>query len=99
MVVLDLSREPGLSEFLLGESDSANQAEWLRELGERALATVYADADLIYPVPAGWTEVQAYLGICHQSLASGTNYSRGDDTTLVILFTRCSAEASNDPQD
>lgn len=29
------------------------------------------------------------LGVCYASSASGTNYSRGDETTLAIFFTRC----------
>jgi len=29
------------------------------------------------------------LEVCHATLASGTNYSRGDETVLAIFFSRC----------
>ena len=35
------------------------------------------------------------LQICHASLGSGTNYSRGDETTLILLFTRCASDESS----
>jgi len=42
--------------------------------------------------PAPWMGPLSNLRICHGAMASGTNYSRGDETTLAILFTRCAAE-------
>lgn len=61
--------------------------------------------------PAPWIAALFNLQICHGTMASGTNYSRGDETILAILFTRCEAEeiivepladledTPNDPQD
>ena len=61
--------------------------------------------------PAPWIAALFNLQICHGTMASGTNYSRGDETVLAILFTRCEAEeiivepladledTPNDPQD
>jgi hypothetical protein len=55
-------------------------------------------AYLTEPTSLAWTELSpmaerfAALSICYQSLASGTNYSRGDQTVLAILFTSCAAE-------
>ena len=42
--------------------------------------------------PAPWIAALFNLQICHGTMASGTNYSRGDETVLAILFTRCEAE-------
>ena len=48
-----------------------------------------------FPLPYNQIEpMQARLDsleICHATLASGTNYSRGDETVLAIFFTRCQA--------
>ena len=61
--------------------------------------------------PAPWIASLFNLQVCHGAMASGTNYSRGDETTLAILFTRCAVEdiivepladvedTPNDPQD
>lgn len=38
------------------------------------------------------------LGECHRGLASGTNYSRGAETVLVLLLTRCYRERSMIPE-
>jgi 4-amino-4-deoxy-L-arabinose transferase-like glycosyltransferase len=45
-------------------------------------------SDSEWPEYSFFERLQA-LGECHRGIASGTNYSRGDETTLVILFTRC----------
>ena len=61
---------------------------------------------LTSPETMDWSELEpvaerfARLGICHRAMAAGTNYSRGTDTVLAILFTHCTSEAaSHDPQD
>ncbi|WP_300527131.1 glycosyltransferase family 39 protein [Maricaulis sp.] len=50
-----------------------------------------------FPLPYNQTQPMQEqldrLEICHTSLASGTNYSRGDETVLAIFFTRCQADA------
>jgi 4-amino-4-deoxy-L-arabinose transferase-like glycosyltransferase len=38
------------------------------------------------------------LGGCHREWIPGTNYSRGGDTTLVAIFTRCRNQASQIPE-
>ncbi len=53
------------------------------------------DLDDIPPI----AELFIGLDICRQWTASGTNYARGSDTTLVIYITRCGNEAQNDSQD
>ena len=61
---------------------------------------------LTRPETMDWSELEpvaerfARLDICHQTMAAGTNYSRGADTVLAILFTHCTSEADrHDPQD
>ncbi|WP_412545552.1 glycosyltransferase family 39 protein [Maricaulis sp. MIT060901] len=90
MLVLDLSREGGW--IPLGNNEQpATIPEWLTE---RATA-----AGLEYPsatthaAEIGWHSVVHSLQVCNRSLASGTNYSRGDETTLLILYTRCNEDA------
>ncbi|MFS2317069.1 ArnT family glycosyltransferase [Maricaulis sp. D1M11] len=75
LVVLDLSRDADMRRVLL-EGSAANPVSST----DRADAT---QADL---------ELRALLyglEICHRTLAPGFNYSRGDETVLAILFTRC----------
>lgn len=96
MVVLDLSREEDL----------------------RAIFGARPGYDVLYrtgPVIVrrnlrDWEASLEALEICDRRLASGTNYSRGDETVLAILFTRCTQneaarepsnerETTDDPQD
>jgi 4-amino-4-deoxy-L-arabinose transferase-like glycosyltransferase len=98
MVVLDLSRDVDLARdlILMGESRA--------ELASRIMETAYSPVEFASPAPIepewavedrerlerlAWME---RLDICYKGLASGTNYSRGDETTLAILFTRCAPE-------
>ena len=76
MVVLDLSRDADLRRRFTGNGD-ARPTTSLSGLLERILSDQQL-ANQLYT-----------LNICSQSLASGTNYSRGDETVLVILYTRC----------
>ncbi|WP_203293742.1 ArnT family glycosyltransferase [Maricaulis parjimensis] len=48
---------------------------------------------------ADFPMVAAYdaLDVCHRTLASGTNYSRGDETVLAILFVNCGSGYSVQP--
>tara|TARA_R110002124_G_scaffold54642_10_gene155256 strand:+ start:5401 stop:7239 length:1839 start_codon:yes stop_codon:yes gene_type:complete len=74
-------------------------------------AYLIAPETMSYTDAAPWMARLSNLQICHGAMASGTNYSRGDETTLAILFTRCAAEdiivepladvedTPNDPQD
>ena len=74
-------------------------------------AYLIAPETMNFTDPAPWMAPLSNLQICHGAMASGTNYSRGDETTLAILFTRCAAEdiivepladvedTPNDPQD
>ncbi|SDM62673.1 ArnT family glycosyltransferase [Maricaulis salignorans] len=53
---------------------------------------------------SAWREYEFFerlhaLGECHRGLASGTNYSRGDETTLVLMFTRCGTGAAREGMD
>ncbi|WP_295694017.1 hypothetical protein [uncultured Maricaulis sp.] len=95
MLVLDLSRSSSLRALLIfggvtGVHDDG--VVFLSPPGEDDTQHLYTD--LVLP-----SDVNP-LGICHRSLASGTNYSRGAETTLLILFTRCAPEDTpNDPQD
>jgi 4-amino-4-deoxy-L-arabinose transferase-like glycosyltransferase len=80
-----------------------------REAALRAFLTQPETFD--FAVPQTLMPRMLELRICHGALASGTNYSRGDETTLAILFTRCAADdvpadplattedTPNDPQD
>lgn len=140
MVVLDLSRDPGLRGTLLGDINQIPDDSWViaasadyhrrvLESWDPALAewpvpehardsAAVAEEDgsvMIEPGVEAGEDLQTLrrahasmylqtrlweLAACHRTLASGTNYSRGDDTTLVVMFTRCRAdEAPNDPQD
>ncbi len=38
------------------------------------------------------------LGDCHRAWIPGTNYSRGRDTTLVAIFTRCQPDTAQIPE-
>jgi len=38
------------------------------------------------------------LGDCHRAWLPGTNYSRGSDTTLVAIFTRCQPDTPQIPE-
>lgn len=90
MVVLDLSREPGLIPLIIDRPTDRVLPEWLVRRG--ADATDQADITDIDPgaAYAGWSSVRQALEVCDsRPLASGTNYSRGDDTVLAIFFTRC----------
>ena len=76
MIVLDLSRDADLRRRFTGVGDTQS-ATSLAGLLER----VRSDLQLASQLHT--------LDICSQSLASGTNYSRGDETVLVIMYTRC----------
>ena len=52
---------------------------------------------------SAWPEYDLFerlraLGDCHRTWLPGTNYSRGGDTTLVVIFTRCHSEAPQIPE-
>lgn len=76
MIVLDLSRDADLRRRFTGVGDTQS-ATSLAVLLER----IRSDLQLASQLHT--------LDICSQSLASGTNYSRGDETVLVIMYTRC----------
>ncbi|WP_323761716.1 glycosyltransferase family 39 protein [Maricaulis sp.] len=44
-----------------------------------------------------WIQFEDSADVCHLSLAAGTNYARGSETTLVLAWTRCAAENENTP--
>jgi len=44
-----------------------------------------------------WLQFEDQANVCSASLASGTNYSRGDETVLVIAWTGCAAADENTP--
>jgi hypothetical protein len=94
MLVLDLSRSSSLRALLIFGAVTGvhDDVVFLSPPGEDDTQLEYTD----FVLPSDVNP----LGICHRALASGTNYSRGDDTTLLILFTRCAPEdTANDPQD
>jgi 4-amino-4-deoxy-L-arabinose transferase-like glycosyltransferase len=104
MVVLDLSRDDQLKADLLATGRTAfeiaeeiTENSWRPEFASAApIEPPWASADRERRARLSWTE---RLQVCHLSLASGTNYSRGDETVLAIFFTRCLPELPNDPQD
>lgn len=109
MVVLDLSREPGLRDLTLyqrgsGPADETGLPDWLIARGRTAFHGMPEDLQNSLPeagdsqlANAGWMLTLRDLGTCPaRTLASGTNYSRGDETVLMILFTRCAPSDAND---
>ena len=80
MIVLDLSRDDELLALLLGESVTVSTVSTVGEVLDRTRLRIALQGTL------------ADLGICHSSLSAGTNYSRGDETVLATLFTRCATE-------
>ncbi|WP_417467239.1 ArnT family glycosyltransferase [Maricaulis sp.] len=104
MLVLDLSRDDQLKADLLATgrtgfeiAEEITENSWRPEFASAApIEPPWASADRERRARLSWTE---RLQVCHLSLASGTNYSRGDETVLAIFFTRCLPELPNDPQD
>jgi 4-amino-4-deoxy-L-arabinose transferase-like glycosyltransferase len=113
MVVLDLSRDPGLRAALFNQHDAIPEDWWgsvdvVTEEQERIdywrsirpdweLADLPTDPEQLATLRSvhaadSWWRIVYELQTCHRTLASGTNYSRGDETTLLILFTRCASE-------
>jgi len=89
MVVLDLSRDRRLAERVINGRDY-----WAREL------EVNPDFDSTIAAEIGVSaeallDFDRSLAVCHGTIASGTNYSRGDETVLVILFTRCATPGAH----
>jgi len=83
MVVLDLSRDRRLWERMLN-----GREYWAREL------ELNPDFNDLVAEESGISaeallDFDHDLAVCYRNLASGTNYSRGDETVLVIVFTRC----------
>lgn len=78
MVVLDLSRNAEMRQHLIQRP---------REAG----ATIDELLGSVRTSFALQTRL-ADLNVCHRRLAGGTNYSRGDEVTLIILFTHCAIE-------
>lgn len=101
MLVLDLSRLPGLA-AVIQLHDRLDQAPsdlgWLVERGRNSpfLAPLSpSEITSTTALRAGWQDIVRALGICEtRLLAAGTNYARGTDTELAIFFTGC--PASND---
>lgn len=58
--------------------------------GESAADSAWPEYDLFERLRA--------LGDCHRTWIPGTNYSRGSNTTLVAIFTRCHSEAPQIPE-
>ena len=89
MLVLDLSRDEDFQGWLVPDRSQLPAADGVRGLLDRVQLNVQ------YP------SALSALSICHQSLAIGTNYSRGDDVTFAIFFTRCASDGEglfNPPQ-
>ena len=99
MVVLDLSREPFLGSMFTDRNFTAQEAstsEWLVARGRNhsfhgVVPTGGPDAAYV-----GFHALMEQLQTCPTRLmAAGTNYSRGADTHLVILWTRCATSNEN----
>jgi 4-amino-4-deoxy-L-arabinose transferase-like glycosyltransferase len=106
--------EPSLA-FLLGTDTVLGTAEAVLAFAESRQDPTLVVLDLsrdealrqylTRPETLAWADLGplaerfAALHICRRTLASGTNYSRGADTVLAILLTRCDEQDPNDPQD
>ncbi|WP_417489691.1 ArnT family glycosyltransferase [Maricaulis sp.] len=44
-----------------------------------------------------WSAFEDRANVCHLGLASGTNYSRGDETVLALVWTQCAAPDESTP--
>jgi hypothetical protein len=76
MIVLDLSRDADLRSFFLGNhAPGADLTSLLNDVRYDARTA----------------QTLAGLSVCHRTLANGTNYARGSETTLVILHTNCAS--------
>ena len=76
MIVLDLSRDADLRSFFLGNhAPGADLTSLLNDVRYDARTA----------------QTLARLSVCHRTLANGTNYARGSETTLVILHTNCAS--------
>jgi 4-amino-4-deoxy-L-arabinose transferase-like glycosyltransferase len=91
MVVLDLSRDPDLYRVYFPQPFRRTpNAEFTPMLFE------------LLSDHSAWSDLSAWLQetrVCHAAQVSGTNYSRGDETLLLIFFTRCAETNPDDPQD
>ena len=104
MVVLDLSREPQLS------ADLRALGRTTIEMAADIAATNWRPRfETLAPQEPPWVREDrerrerlswiVELNTCGETMAAGTNYSRGDETLLAIFFTRCAETNPDDPQD
>jgi 4-amino-4-deoxy-L-arabinose transferase-like glycosyltransferase len=97
------------SDTVLGTAEEVLAFAESREEPTMIVLDLSRDAELrtfmTMPETMAWSDLEpmlaryAALRICHETLASGTNYSRGDETVLAILFATCATteEIPRDP--
>lgn len=95
MLVLDLSRSPGLAAVIIHDrlDQAPSDLGWLADRGRNSPFLTPLNPSAITnmaALSAGWLDIVRSLGICEtRLLAAGTNYARGVNTELAIFFTGC----------
>lgn len=97
LVVLDLSRDPWLTSPFIDrgiDPEQVPQSVWDNPVDALTrlpgMPEAMPDSASARSASANYFAYWAInTDVCHASLASGTNYSRGDETVLLLAWTRC----------